>query len=168
MKAEIVKVNNTDIECPFEKQQHYVAVRSVCQALGIDYRKQFERIKNDAILKDVVTDRVTASDKTGVRKQEMFCLPLKYVFGWIFSIDDSKVNEKAKPNFLKYKMECYDALYERFYLRSMLYEKKQKAIDDVAQEIEDLTKTIKEKKEKLVKIKATPVSEFTQTVMVFE
>lgn len=167
MKAEIVKVNNTDIECPYEKGQHFVAIKPICQALGIDHQKQFERIKTDRKLSQLYTDTVYSSSSDG-KQRKMVCLPLKYVFGWLFSIDESKVSDKAKDAFAKYKDECYDALYERFYLRSMLYEKKQKAIDDASQEIEDLAKTIKEKKEKLVKIKATPVSEFTQTVMVFE
>ena len=115
MKTEIIKVNNVDIECPYENQQNYVAIRSICQALGIDYRKQHERIKSDEILKDAVTLSVTASDSSGIRKQAMFCLPVKYVFGWLFSIDETKVNENAKPVFIQYKRECYDALYEHFF-----------------------------------------------------
>ena len=113
-KTEIVKVNQVNIECPFENEQHYVAVRSICQALGIDHKSQFERIKNDEILKDVYTVSLYASDSSNSRKQEMFCIPLKFVFGWIFSIDDSKVSERAKPTFLRYKLECYNALYEHF------------------------------------------------------
>ena len=34
MNTEIVKVNGTDIECPYENEQHFVAIRSICQALG--------------------------------------------------------------------------------------------------------------------------------------
>ncbi len=108
-----VTVNNTAIDCPFESQQHYVAIRSICQALGIDHQKQFERIKNDYILKDVYTDTVYASDEIG-RKQKMFCLPIKYIFGWLFSIDETKINERAKPTFIKYKAECYEVLYNHF------------------------------------------------------
>jgi len=113
MKEEIIKVNEVDIICPLEKDEHFVAIRTICQALGIDHQKQFERIKNDGILKEVYTDTVYTLDKKGV-KQPMFCLPLKYVFGWIFSIDETKVNDVAKPAFIKYKRLCYDALYEKF------------------------------------------------------
>lgn len=116
MKTEIVKVNDIQIECPYHKEnkQHYVAIRSVCQVLGIDHKSQFERIKNDPILKDAYTDTVYAPDATGNRKQAMFCLPVKYIFGWIFSIQEEKINEAAKPTFLKYKIECYNALYDYF------------------------------------------------------
>ncbi len=124
MNTEIVKVNGTDIECPYENEQHFVAIRPICQALGIDYRKQFERIKSDEILGQLVTHTVTTSSGDG-KNREMFCLPVKYVFGWIFSIDDAKVNEKSKPAFLRYKQECYEALYDHFFLRIKLYEMKE-------------------------------------------
>jgi hypothetical protein len=123
MSTEIVKVNNTDIECPYENEQNYVAIRSICRALGIDHQKQFERIKNDAMLREVYTDTVYTLDKKGV-SQPMFCLPVKYVFGWIFTIDDTKVSDRARPAFLKYKQECYEALYEHFFLGSASRQRK--------------------------------------------
>jgi P22_AR N-terminal domain len=141
MQNEIVKVNNIAIECPYENEQHYVSVRQICDALGIDYRKQFERIKNDEILGDVVTDTVTASDKIG-RGQKMICLPLQFVFGWLFTIDDSKVNERAKPVFKKYRLECYKLLYEHF---NGVTNNRRKTLLDKAETI----KRIKEKQDLL-------------------
>lgn len=164
MNTEIVKVNKTDIECPYENEQHYVAVRSICNALGIDYRKQFERIKNDPILKDAVTDTVTASDSTGVRKQAMVCLPVRYVFGWIFTIDDSKVNEKARPTFMQYKRECYDALYEHFFLRSAMYEQRERMLAKKREELQqfeekkqEAAESIKRVKQEIQVIETTPI-----------
>lgn len=154
MKTEIVKVNGSSIECPYENEQHYVAIKSICNALGIDHQKQFERIKSDPILKDAYTDTVYASDSTGTRKQKMLCIQLKYVFGWIFSIDDSKVNEKARPTFLKYKQECYNALYEHFYLKASLYEKRENIILNKKLEIMQLEKVNSETNEKIKQIKA--------------
>ena len=162
MNTEIVKVNKTDIECPYENEQHYVAVRSICQALGIDYRKQFERIKNDPILKDVVTDTVTASDSTGIRKQAMVCLPVRYVFGWIFTIDDSKVNEKARPTFMQYKRECYDALYEHFFLRSAMYEQRERMLAKKRNELLQLEQQKQEASEQIKRIK-TEIHEIETT-----
>lgn len=114
MNSEIVKVHETTIECPYHEGEYYVAVRSVCQALGIDYRKQFERIKSDPILGDAVTHTVTTSDASGNRKQPMFCLQLKYVYGWLFSIETGKVNARARETFINYKRECYETLYKHF------------------------------------------------------
>jgi len=114
MKTENVTVNNVAIACPEENGIHFVAIKPICRALGIDHQKQFARIKNDPLLQEVYTDRVYTYDQKGVR-QPMFCLQLEYVFGWIFSIELDKVNSKAKPTFMQYKKECYSALYEHFY-----------------------------------------------------
>ena len=164
MNTEIVKVNKTEIECPYENEQHYVAVRSICQALGIDYRKQFERIKNDPILKDAVTDTVTASDSTGTRKQAMVCLPVRYIFGWIFTIDESKVSERARPTFMQYKRECYDALYEHFFLRSAMYEQRERMLEKKREELSELegkkqeaAEAIKRVRQEIQVIETTPI-----------
>lgn len=115
MKTEIVTVNSVAIACPNENGTHFVSIKSICRALGIDHQKQFTRIKADPLLKDAYTLSVYASDSSGTRKQMMFCLPVEYVFGWLFSIDIEKVNGKAKPTFIQYKRECYNALYNHFY-----------------------------------------------------
>lgn len=159
MKTEIVRVNEQEIECPFVSGENYVAVRPVCEALGIDYRKQFERIKNDAFLGQLVTHTVTSSSADG-KQREMFCIPLKYIFGWLFSIDDTKVNEFSKPTFIKYKIECYEVLYNHFFDKA----KKQLEANQIEirllEEINEMNETknklsteLKEKKIKLEKIR---------------
>lgn len=60
MKTEAVTVNNIVIECPVENGVYYVAIRPICEALGIDYRKQFDRIKADRRLGQLVTHTVTS------------------------------------------------------------------------------------------------------------
>lgn len=44
----------------------------------------------------------------------MFCLPLEYVYGWIFTINPKNVSEGAKESVRKYRRECYDVLYCHF------------------------------------------------------
>lgn len=114
MKTEIVKVNDIQIECPYHKEnkQHYVAVKPICQALGIDDKSQRNRIQTDEILSSVGV--VLTSTGSDGKQYDMFCIPVKFVFGWIFSIQDERINEAAKPTFLKYKLECYNALYDYF------------------------------------------------------
>jgi hypothetical protein len=161
MNLEIIKVDGTSIECPFENDEHYVTIRPLCQALKIHYNKQFEKIKKDPLL-GCVYRTVYASDTTVNRKQAMICLPVKYIFGWLFSIDESRISPGSRPQFIKYKQECYDALYEHFFLRATLYEKKEKLI---AGKEQLLSESIKEKiliSEKINKLK-TEISTIRQT-----
>lgn len=114
MKTEIVKVNDIQIECPYHKEnkQHYVAVKPICMALGIDHSAQIKRIKEHPDFGSVVVT-VTTTGADG-KQYEMFCLPVKMVFGWLFTIDEHLVKPEAKDNLRRYRAECYDALYQHF------------------------------------------------------
>jgi hypothetical protein len=108
---EITKINNVSIIIGNDAERQ-VPVKPICDALGIDVDSQRKRIERDEILSSttVIMTAVAADGK----EREMLCLPLKYVFGWLFSIDTSRVNEDSRPLVIKYKMECYNALYEYF------------------------------------------------------
>ena len=59
----------------------------------------------------------------------MVCLPLKYIFGWLFTISPKNVAPEAKELVRRYRTECYDALYRYFTARAEFVELKQKEID---------------------------------------
>lgn len=162
MKNEIVKVNDVQIECPYVNDQHFVAVKSICDALGIDHKKQFNRIKTDRILGQVGTDSVPCWGEDD-RKRSMFCIPLKYVFGWLFSIDESKVKESAREDFIKYKDLCYDTLYEKFFIEGQFIKLKTEEENKVLTEISELESQVESKKAeiKAAKSKLQTIKDFT-------
>lgn len=106
----IARVNNVDIVSTSDEQ--LVAIKPICEALGIDWSSQKQRIERDEILAStmVMITTVAADGKD----REMCAVPYMFVFGWLFSIDASKVNEDVKESVLKYKMECYKVLFEHF------------------------------------------------------
>lgn len=152
MKTEVVVVNNITIECPIENGVYHVAVRPICEALGIDYRKQFDRIKADRKLSQLVTHTVTNSNKDG-KNYEMFCLPLKYIFGWLFSIDESKVNARSQETFMRYKDECYNVLYDHFLSRTQKQLQANKIEIEMLEQLNELTSRKEELTSKIKDIK---------------
>lgn len=44
----------------------------------------------------------------------MFCIPIRYVFGWLFSINPKNVNEESRASVIAYRRECYDVLWQHF------------------------------------------------------
>lgn len=85
----------------------YVAVKPICEALGVNYKRQHETISNDEILGELSTVQgIVAADG---KLREMFCLPEKYVYGWLFSI------RSESPDLKTYKLKCYDILYSHFH-----------------------------------------------------
>lgn len=133
----VAKINNVDIVL-IENGEKRVAVKPICEALGVDYPGQYSKLKNDPILGSTIglSPTVGADEK----EREMVTIPFMYVFGWLFSIDSRNVKEEAKENVLKYQVECYKALYYHFTNYAEFVEQKQKAIEEQL-EIVDSAKT---------------------------
>jgi len=117
----VATINKQNILVFEENATKYVAVKPICEALGVNLSGQIQRLKRDEILSSVVcTIHTTGSDK---KQYEMVSLPLKYVFGWLFTIDNSKV--KNKDGLIKYQKQCYDTLYREFYEKAEFYHQKE-------------------------------------------
>ena len=86
---------------------------TACQALGINYTSQLERLQNDPILGDSTVPLRGIVGADG-KEREMQTIPFKFVFGWLFRIDSRNVKEEARETVLKYQLECYNALYNHF------------------------------------------------------
>ena len=153
----IVKVNNVDIIATSDEQQ-LVPIRPICEALGIAYERQSTKIKEHPILCSTVTLRVmVAADG---KQREMLCLPLEYIFGWLFTINPANVNEEAKEGLVRYQGECYHALYHHFFgtQRRQLEQNRQEIellerLADYSQQKETINKGIADIKRKLEKLR---------------
>jgi len=124
--TKIARINDVDIVI-IDNGEKRVAIKPICQALGIDIDSQRKKLNDDPILSSVtVLSTATGADE---KKYEMVTIPFKYVFGWLFRIDSRNVKEEAKESVLKYQIMCYDALYRHFTMYAEFVEKKQQAID---------------------------------------
>lgn len=87
--------------------QYWIALKPICEALNVDYIRQFKNLKEDEILSQLLSEQTMVAADGKVRK--MISLPEFYVYGWIFQIQSSS------PELLKYKWECYRVLYNFFH-----------------------------------------------------
>lgn len=107
----ITRVNNVDIVAT-NNAEKLVPIKPICEALGIDAKVQRNKIQEHPILNSIgVLSTLVAADG---KQREMLCLPLEYVFGWLFTINPSNVSKEACESVLSYQLECYRALYEYF------------------------------------------------------
>ena len=106
----LVRVNNVDIVSTSDEQ--LIPIKPICQTLGIGYSSQLKKIKEDEILSSTVAVRTTVG--ADGKNREMCCLSVRYIFGWLFTINPSNVVPEARESVLKYKHLCYDALYDYF------------------------------------------------------
>jgi hypothetical protein len=108
----VAVVNKQQIMIVPENGAELVPIRPICEALGIDFSSQLKRLKRDEILNStVVTVTTVGGDE---KNREMVAIPLKFTFGWLFTIEVNQVKEEAREAVLHYQLECYNALYNYF------------------------------------------------------
>ena len=142
----IAEINGSKILL-IENGDKLVPIKPICQALGVAFQSQYEKLKNDEILSSTVTLSMTVgADK---KDREMVCLPFMYVFGWLFTINPNNVSPEAKETVLRYKMECYKALYNHFTAQSMFLQEKQTEMIKQQDKLEQIREQFDEMKGRL-------------------
>lgn len=160
----IATINNVEILL-IENGEKRIAIKPICEALGVDYATQFTRIKEDCFLSSVIGLRATTGSDG--KSYKMQTIPFKYVFGWLFKINPKNVKEEAKEVLIKYQIECYDALYEHFTSYANFVETKQVEIDKqldiyetAKKNFREANSVLKEAEKELKKIRSFSFADF--------
>lgn len=89
---------------------YWIAIRPICEALGIQASRSYKNIKKDPILGSAWSVQTMQVSKNGTfQGRNMTCLPEKYIYGWIFSL------RSESTELTEYKRTCYDLLYNHFH-----------------------------------------------------
>lgn len=98
---------------PLTTAQHngepHVAMRPIVEAVGLNWKAQYDRIQRDDVLRASVVMMTTVAEDG--KQRELVCLPLKLLNGWLFGIDTGRLKPELRETIGTYKRECYDALY---------------------------------------------------------
>lgn len=87
---------------------YWITVKSVCEALNVDYIRQFKNLQDDDIL-GARLSKQTIMVPGDSQPRKFICIPEEFVYGWIFSIRSDSQELKI------YKLECYHLLYQHFH-----------------------------------------------------
>lgn len=85
----------------------WIAIKPVCEAIGVEYTRAFKNVKEDAILGPALAIQpmqVPGDDQI----RSFSSLPEYLIYGWLFSIHSDS------PELLEYKKECYQVLFNFF------------------------------------------------------
>lgn len=155
-KILIGKINNTEIfAINSDSGEILVPIRPICEAIGIDPEGQRRKISEDEDLNSVADLR--SATGTDGKQYKMLCLPLIYVYGWLFTINPKNVAPEARESVRKYRMECYEALYNHFFRRSDKLRELDLAEREAIARLESLESKLKEAQEVVSGIKAAQV-----------
>ena len=162
-------VNGISLQVVADDRQQLVAVKPVCEILGVAYPPQFTKLKEHPIFGSTITLSVTVGSDG--KEREMACIPLQFFPGWLFSINPDNVKEEARENLIKYQLECNKVLFDYFFRHADFAMKKQEEIsqqlDVVAKAREDFRnakKILSDAEARLNKINALTFDEYMVSV----
>lgn len=107
-----VQFNNQTLLATLVNDVPHVALKPICENLGIDWDSQRKRIERHPVLNST-TVMITAVAQDG-KLREMLMMPIKFLNGWLFGIDASRVKTEAKETVIKYQRECFEVLANHF------------------------------------------------------
>lgn len=113
----ITTINNQGIFSVIDENGiEYLPIKPICTALGVGYKSQFDKIKEDPIFSKY--NKLLKATSADNKKYKMNCLPIKYVLGWIFTICEKNIKKEARDELIKYKNLCYLDIYNHIILKS--------------------------------------------------
>lgn len=88
----------------------YVAMKPLCENLGLDWRGQCQRIMRDDVLSSTACMIHTLAQDG--KQREVLMIPTEYLNGWLFGIETSRLQDPAvKEKIIVYKKECFKVLH---------------------------------------------------------
>lgn len=160
----VTKVNDVMILVGNDPER-LVPIKPICEALGIDSEPQRKKIQDDLDLSSTASlSMVVASDG---KEREMLCLPLQYIFGWLFTINPKNVKPEAQEAVRQYRMQCYKALFEYFTEPQTFLKQKQEAMEiqvkdyqEKQRRFKDAQKEVNEAKGKLNEVMSITIEQW--------
>lgn len=86
----------------------YVAMKPIVENLGMSWSTQLRKLLSQSGKYGYVHMNIPSNG--GI--QEMLCLPLKKLNGWLFSINPEKVRADIRDKLIKYQEECFSVLHD--------------------------------------------------------
>ena len=85
----------------------WIAIKPICEALGVNYERQRQNLRSIKIYSQLPTElQVVAADG---KLRNMLCLPERVIYGWLFKL------ESNAPGFEDFQWACNDLLFNYFH-----------------------------------------------------
>lgn len=102
-----ITINDTAVPILRQDDQDWVAIRPICDILGVDYIRAFKNLQTDEDLKS--EHRLMKAGDARGHKQNMVCLPEPFIYGWMFEL------RSKNPKFKTWRKVCYRLMYDAFH-----------------------------------------------------
>lgn len=161
-KETVLIINSVDIISLTDNDETMIPIKPICEALGVSFQGQSKKIKSDRILSRTANLRLmVGADK---KEREMLCLPLRHIYGWLFSINPKNVSPEAEEIITNYKDECYNALYDHFNDARIFLKHKQEVLAKENKELQKISADFASARKRLNDKKASMDRAFKFTI----
>ena len=113
----------TLIDCNGEP---YVAMRPIVEGMGLSWASQTVKFNSNKERWGV--SNIETPTKNNV--QEMLCLPLRKLFGWLVTINPNRVKAELRATITRYQEECDEVLWQYWTTGVVVREKVQAELDE--------------------------------------
>lgn len=90
----------------------YTPMKPIVEGMGLDWRSQQAKVSANPQRYGMV--KITIPVNGMVSTQEMLCIPLRKLFGWLCTISPNKVKPELKGKIIQYQNECDEVLYQHW------------------------------------------------------
>lgn len=107
---ELFDFHNFVLEVVDAEGVHYVVLARLCEPFELDVGGQRRKVERLPWARWKI---IYHHDASG-RKQELFCLDIRSVAGWLFTLNAGKIASYLRETLALFQCECADALADRF------------------------------------------------------
>lgn len=101
MQNALIPFHGSTLRTAFDGETVYVAIRPICEHLGIAPNNQLEKLRLDDDFQ-LVSYHIGSNDG---KIREMVCLPQDQVLGWLYTINSNKVKPESRVILSAYRQE---------------------------------------------------------------
>ncbi len=90
-----------------EDDYYWIPVKQICENIGIDYSRQYKRLKSHRIIKTCIVHMYHA----GKQKRDLFSIRKDYFGGWLFTINAERIPDlNIREKLYLYQEEIYKVI----------------------------------------------------------
>jgi hypothetical protein len=110
--ANLIKFNfhGDELDVVEKDGEYWVDLHRLCEPLGLQPHGQMEKLK----AAPWATTQIICAVAQDGKIREVFCLSLRSVAGWLFSVNAGKVRPALRAKLVRYQRECADVLADHF------------------------------------------------------
>lgn len=111
MSREVARVpfHDIDILTINDGGEIYVAMKDVCDGIGIEWVRQYKKIVAHPVLGPALSFSTTQVPGD-TQRREITTIPIKHIHGWLMTINPNKVKESIRDRLVDYQRECFQVL----------------------------------------------------------